>query len=111
MKIGSIFALFVAVLLGTMSGSALAHGYGGHARIGFYSGPVWYPPVYYYVPPPVYYAPAYPQVPYTPPAYVQQQSVPVSANWWHYCADSKAYYPYVKECPGGWQRVRPQPPQ
>ncbi len=24
-------------------------------------------------------------------------------------AESKTYYPYVKECPGGWQRVTPQP--
>ncbi len=28
---------------------------------------------------------------------------------WYYCAESKTYYPYVKECPGGWQRVTPQP--
>jgi hypothetical protein len=31
-------------------------------------------------------------------------------HWWYYCADAKAYYPYVRECPGGWQRVAPQPP-
>jgi len=29
---------------------------------------------------------------------------------WYYCPESKAYYPYVKECPGGWQQVAPQPP-
>jgi hypothetical protein len=39
-----------------------------------------------------------------PPA--QEQS----SHWWYYCADAKAYYPYVRECPGGWQRVAPQPP-
>jgi hypothetical protein len=32
------------------------------------------------------------------------------ANYWYYCAESQAYYPYVKECPGGWQQVEPQPP-
>jgi len=29
------------------------------------------------------------------------------SNYWYYCADSQAYYPYVKECPGGWQQVAP----
>ena len=33
-----------------------------------------------------------------------------SAGDWFYCAGAKAYYPYVSECPGGWQRVAPQPP-
>jgi FKBP-type peptidyl-prolyl isomerase-like protein len=28
---------------------------------------------------------------------------------WYYCADFKAYWPDVKECPGGWQKVVPQP--
>ena len=31
-------------------------------------------------------------------------------NWWHYCPESKTFYPYVKECPAGWQRVAPTPP-
>ncbi len=29
---------------------------------------------------------------------------------WQYCPDSKKYYPYVKECPGGWQTVPAEPP-
>ncbi len=29
-------------------------------------------------------------------------------SYWYYCADFKAYWPYVKECPGGWQKVVPQ---
>jgi hypothetical protein len=29
---------------------------------------------------------------------------------WFYCPNAGAYYPYVKECAGGWQRVLPQQP-
>ena len=36
----------------------------------------------------------------------QQQS-----HYWYYCPASRAYYPYVRECAGGWQRVpRNRPP-
>jgi FKBP-type peptidyl-prolyl cis-trans isomerase FkpA len=30
------------------------------------------------------------------------------ASYWYYCADFKAYWPDVKECPRGWQQVVPQ---
>ena len=30
-------------------------------------------------------------------------------NWWYWCESSKKYYPYVKECAGGFERVPPQP--
>ena len=30
-------------------------------------------------------------------------------GYWYYCESSDGYYPYVKECPGGWQRVAPRP--
>jgi len=38
------------------------------------------------------------------------QTAPQSeqASSWYYCNDAKAYYPYVRECPSGWQRVVPQ---
>ncbi len=62
----------------------------------------WYPPPppYYYYPP-AYYPPAY-----YPPAYVDGGQ----PSLWYYCAEAKAYYPYVTQCPGGWQQVTPQPP-
>lgn len=72
----------------------------------------WYPySGYYYYPQPYYYPPivAVPTAPFT---YIQQ-ATPVqepSENYWYYCADAKAYYPYVKQCPGGWARVSPTPP-
>jgi hypothetical protein len=127
-------SLAAFVLAATASASALAWHHGGHARVGVYIGApaYWYPPYYY----PPYYAPYYPGyyyppvvvAPSAPPTYIEQgggqpaiappqsasqsQAAPQSpseANWWYYCADTKAYYPYVRECPAGWQRVAPQP--
>lgn len=107
-------------------GGAVVHGrpafapvrHGGHwrPRVGVYIGapivaaPFWYhgyygPSYHYYSPPPVYYYSA-PQ--YTP-EYIEREA-PAPQNWWYYCGQSQAYYPYVKECPGGWRRVAPQPP-
>ena len=33
-----------------------------------------------------------------------------SDDSWYYCEDPKGYYPYIRECPTGWQRVSPVPP-
>ena len=65
-------------------------------------GPWYYPPYYY---PPAVVAPA------APAQYVEQgnAAAPAPQGYWYYCGDSKTYYPYVKECPGGWQKVTPQP--
>jgi hypothetical protein len=119
--------IFALILFGVFAGGpAMAqhygHGHGG-ARFGFYFGvpiyaPGYYPPPYYAYPGYGYPAPAYgyPPVAVTPPTYVEQgmpQSAPAPAQPrgdWYYCADSQAYYPYVKECPAGWQRVPAQSP-
>lgn len=71
-------------------------------------GPVWYPPPYYY-PPQVVVVP-----PSQPPVYVEQAepAAPQPAQtqqYWYYCKSAKGYYPYVKECSEGWQKVLPQP--
>ena len=91
-------------------------GFHGHARFGvFIGGPVFWPGYYYppYYYPPYYYPPVA-SVPAAPSVYIEQggsQAAPVqSQSYWYYCADTETYYPYVKECPGGWQRVAPQPP-
>lgn len=74
-----------------------------------------FPYSYYYPPPYYYYPPYYPTtvvVPSQPTVYVEQGSQPApqpAQSYWYYCADSHAYYPYVKDCPAGWQRVAPQP--
>jgi len=84
----------------------------------FYYAPYYAPPVVY-APPPVYYQPT-PGiiVPPTQPGasgYIEQQpgpsaSTPDAGAWWYYCAEQKSYYPYVRECPGGWEKVPPEPP-
>lgn len=82
---------------------------------GPYWDPWWYTPLPYYRP---YYYPSY--YPYyytpaetTPPVYIergQEQEAPSDAGVWYYCPDSRTYYPYIKECPGGWQKVPAEPP-
>jgi hypothetical protein len=113
-----------------VSGQALAHGGrgggghggGGHVRFGISFGVPLFWPNYYYGPPAYYYGPpAYPYYyspavePASPPTYIErgapaaEPSQP-SQSYWYFCRESNAYYPYVKHCPGGWQRVDPQPP-
>ena len=41
------------------------------------------------------------------PQAAQQQGA--ADQYWYFCRGANAYYPYVKECPGGWQRVQPRP--
>jgi hypothetical protein len=30
---------------------------------------------------------------------------------WYYCDNPQGYYPYVQQCPGGWNQVPARPPQ
>jgi hypothetical protein len=112
--------ILLMVLLATIaSNSALArghghgHGRGNHARIGVFIGAPVYPRVYFPVPyyyPAPYYHPSAFMAP--PPTYIEQGGAEAAPEpgYWYYCTDAKAYYPYVKQCPGGWQRVAPSPP-
>jgi hypothetical protein len=112
-RVAPALALLAAGLLAAES--AFAHG--SRVTFGLHFGvPVgwgyYHPYPYYYYPP--YYPPATVIVPAPPQTYIEQPPAPQAAprpaqGWWHYCADSRAYYPYVKDCPGGWQRVAPQP--
>lgn len=91
-----------------------------HLHFGVVIGPYWGPS--YYAPYPYYYPPYYPPVVVeraAPQVYIEQQSAapapaaPMAAapvNYWYYCAAAKGYYPYINECPGGWQKVLPRPP-
>ena len=54
---------------------------------------------YAYWPAPYYYWPGY----YYGP--------PVALQYWYYCTAAAAYYPYVQNCPGGWELVTPAMPQ
>jgi hypothetical protein len=116
LTLGLLAGLFVVA-----SGSALAgggHGHGhAHSRfvLGFNFGVPVYSPWYYYPAPYYYYppAPAYVQPP-APTQYVERGDVAPEAGpapaTWYFCRESNAYYPYVKQCPGGWQHVPAQPP-
>lgn len=105
------------------------HGHGhGHSPIvhfGFSYGfpihlPRYFPaPVYsfprYAFPAPVHVYPTAVIRHYPSPVYIEQSVAPAepappqAQNDWYYCADSRMYYPYVRECAGGWQRVPAQP--
>jgi hypothetical protein len=118
----SLFALALLAIAMTSS-SAWADryyhgGYHGGPRVGVVVGIGG--PGYYRYPDPYFYGPypyAYPPVvvaPAEPPVYIQQAPAqdmqPQPSNDWFYCRKPEGYYPYVKQCPGGWQRVAPQPP-
>jgi len=98
----AVSTLVAVLLCAGVSAPALAWGH-AHIRFGVFVGVPfypWYAP--YYFPPPVVAVPA------APTTYVEQGSAPApSPSYWYYCADSRTYYPYVKECPGGWMRVVP----
>jgi hypothetical protein len=112
--------VLILLLLAVASGSALAGGGHVHSRVvvGFNFGyPGWYAP-YYYPPPAYYYPPAYYPpyaAPATPTTYVERSDVAEEAPaqppaTWYFCREANGYYPYVKQCPGGWMRVPAQPP-
>ena len=92
---------------GHFAGSGGFH-HGGHVHHRVFIGGAIYAPLYY--PPPYYYPPTY----YYPPPvqYVEPYPAPSApqSSYWYYCPDSGAYYPYVQQCPSGWQQVTPQPP-
>lgn len=110
----TVFAL-IAVLAGAaLALPAHAHGPRTRAHIGLHFGiPLGWP--YWGYPYPPYYAP-YPSqvivVPREPTTYIEQprvETTPEATGYWYYCAGAGAYYPHVKECPAGWQRVAPRP--
>jgi hypothetical protein len=115
MSMRTLKMILGALLL--MCGAAALPAWADHGgvRIGVGIGvPLWpwyYPPAYAY--PPAYYPPQV--VVAQPPVYVQQSETapvapaPQTGNW-YYCESAKGYYPYVRECPSGWQPVAPQPP-
>jgi hypothetical protein len=127
------FLFVLAAVLFAGAGSAWAGGrvYGS---VGVYVGPgaYWgpaYPRPYYY--PRAYYPGFYPYlygdpyydpapvviVPSTPQVYIERSDAAAepaenaAQQYWYFCKGSNKYYPYVKECPGGWQKVLPQPAQ
>ena len=91
------------------------HGHGGfhghdgfRGRFGFFIGaPLFWPPPYY---PSYGYPYRYPPavvIERQPQMYIQREPY-----YWYYCPEPSGYYPYVQNCPRGWQQVVPSaPPQ
>jgi hypothetical protein len=58
----------------------------------------------------------YPAYPYAPPLVIQpepgvsaQQAASPATTYWYYCAETNGYYPYTRQCPGGWRGVPTTP--
>jgi hypothetical protein len=88
------------------------HGFNGHGGGAAFVGGVWFlggyaPGAYYYDDTsPWAYGPA-PAADYVEiPDDAAQQGEPS----WYYCENPAGYYPYVKQCASGWQRVVPYGP-
>jgi hypothetical protein len=135
-RLSLLLAAFATLLsLFAISAPAEAH---GRIRGGVFLNfgvpwPGYWAPRYYYPPPAAYYyddyympppgvivqrrdSPEYVErsdIEGAPPAYQQQpaqsQQQQPQQNWWYWCASSEKYFPYVKECTGGFQRVPAQP--
>jgi hypothetical protein len=85
-------------------GHGFRHGFRGpRVRVGIGLGTFWGP---YWGGGPYWPRDAYPPVVVAPPPVVVQPS----PHYWYYCDASRAYYPYVQHCPGGWRQVLPTPP-
>jgi hypothetical protein len=112
--------VLVIALLASTAGLGYAqhgggwHGGGGGWRGGWW-GPGWGYPYYGYPYPYAYpYPSGYPadsppvMAESSPQTYIEQEAP--AQQYWYYCQNPQGYYPYVRECPGGWQQVAPQPP-
>ncbi len=74
---------------------------------GTFFSPWWPYGYYYYPPPPYYYGPDFQAHYEMPTVYVEKFEGTPSAETVDdiYCPAASAYYPDVKECPTGWQRI------
>ena len=123
-----IVALLVMLAFAAASGSAMAQhsGHGGYGHGGgwgygvglglalglplLWSG--YYAPYAY--PAPVYAYPGPAMAPsgaYVEQGYGEAAPAPAQQQDWYFCPASNVYYPYIRECPSGWQRVPSQPPR
>lgn len=116
-------------------GGQRGYWYGPGVRFHF-GGPLWWGAPYYYGPP---YGYGYATPPYgyaappygygygpppvvtspAPPVYIERDQEapsarpadpPPAAQWWYLCSSPRGAYPYVRECPGGWDRLPAIPP-
>lgn len=117
-KLIAILALIAGLFTSGIAAADRWHGGHGHAHvgIGLYFGPGFgYPYPYYPYPAYPYYPPVV-VAPASPPTYIEQDSQQQAEAqpqdyYWYHCDNPNGYYPYIKECPGGWQKVLPEPPK
>lgn len=101
-------SVVVATHVGHGGGFRHVHGRG---RVGVYFGlgvPLFWP---YYHPYPYYAYPPYARetiIYDSPPAYTAPVEAPPA--YWYFCREANGYYPYVSQCPGGWEKVPATPP-
>jgi len=68
---------------------------------GWWGWPGWWGPGWW-GPPYPYYPTAPVVVQQGPTEYIQQEpATPAAPQYWYYCQKAGAYYPYIKDCPGG----------
>lgn len=114
----------VSLLVAGLVTSSLAMAHGARVGVGLYFGAPYYPYPYYPYPYYAYPGPYYTYPPVVirqapPPVYIEQgnqqsqqsQQQPAQDNFWYHCDNPEGYYPYIKDCPGGWQKVDPVPPK
>jgi hypothetical protein len=126
-KLSAALALLMIAVFA--SESAWAHGRRGRIGIGIgfgfgapyyphypryyspYYHPSYYYPPYYYSPPPVTYIERPQAAPglQAAPAPQAEPAAPAGPDYWFFCRESNAYYPYVGQCASGWERVPARP--
>ena len=95
---------------------------GGHYHGGYWRGSIWIGPGWgwagwgpWWGAP--YYSYPYPYYPYSasPPVVIERQAPTYvqpgqpQESYWYHCENPEGYYPYVRNCPGGWTKVAPHP--
>ncbi|MCX7171356.1 MAG: hypothetical protein NTY41_14020 [Proteobacteria bacterium] len=105
---------------GFLLGTAILYSAVQQPRTVYYAPPpvVYAPPVYapvavqpYYVEPTYVSPPMVALPPPAPPYAAQSQPTETpGGQWWYLCKKPAGYYPYVRECPSGWEKVSPTPP-
>src|SRR5208283_790209 len=100
-----VFAVVALLMASALQGHAW-----DHFRGDIYIGPGWYDPTApnpYYVQPPVVIQQQPPVYVQPTPQYIQPGPQQEEQAYWYFCRDPRGYYPYVKQCPGGWLKVIP----
>lgn len=115
LAVGFILMVLFAGVLTAEARDRHHHDWGGGVILGPAWTPWWGPYPYSY---PYAYPYAYPygyrepsiEIEQDPSVYFQRDEGPEQQYYWYYCRSPKGYYPYVKRCPGGWEKVLPTSP-